>query len=118
MRFQAIESQCDATYPPCGCAAGQPMTDDGSHLEFGGQAAVACVQGICTTYVSDCGKPCGAGTTCFTCANHLALFAACTTACTATTACPDASLPKCQTGTSGNIAGMYCTASNVTCDTR
>jgi hypothetical protein len=46
------------------------------------------------------------------------MFAACTTMCTAGTACPDAALPVCQYGSSGNTAGMFCTAANVACDTK
>ena len=117
-RFQTLEAQCDATYPACGCAAQQPVADDGSRLRFGdvGAAGVACVQGTCTTFVADCGRPCETGTTCFTCPNHTSLFAACTTACMLSTDCHDPTLPLCQTGTSGNTAGMFCTAADVACD--
>jgi hypothetical protein len=116
-RFAALEAQCGATYPACGCAAQQPYTDDGSRLQFQDAAGVTCVNGQCTTFVTDCGRPCDTGTTCFSCANGPTLFAACTTACTDSTSCQDPTLPLCQTGSSGNVYGMYCTASNVTCDT-
>jgi len=115
--FQTLEAQCDATYPACGCAAGQPTTDDGSRIKFDGAAGVACEQGKCTTFVPDCGGPCAAGTTCFSCANHAVMFAACTTACTASGDCHDPALPLCQMCSTGNTYGMYCTAANVACDT-
>ena len=79
---------------------------------------MTCVQGKCTTFVPDCGKPCGNGTTCFSCSNHAQLFAACTTTCADSTACTDPTLPLCQMGTSGNTAGKFCTAANVACDTK
>jgi hypothetical protein len=116
--FQTLEAQCDATYPACGCAAQQPMADDGSRLRFNGQAGVTCLQGKCTTYVPDCGQPCGAGTTCFTCISHNINFAACTTMCSDGNACLDPTLPRCQMGSSGNVSGTYCTADNVGCDTK
>src|SRR6476646_2799075 len=62
-QFETLEAQCDATYPLCGCAAQQPTADDGSRLRFDRQADVTCLQGKCTTFVPDCGQPCGAGTT-------------------------------------------------------
>jgi len=114
-QFQALEAQCDAIYPACGCAAGQPTADDGSRLRFDQQAGVTCLQGKCTTFVPDCGQPCGAGTTCFSCASKPTMFAACTTTCTDSSACPDPTLPLCQMGSSGNVSGKYCTA-NVACD--
>jgi hypothetical protein len=117
-QFQTLEAQCDLTYPLCGCAAQQPTADDGSRLRFSDQAGVTCVQGKCTTFVPDCGKPCGAGTTCFSCSNHAQMFAACTTMCADSNACVDPALPLCQMGMSGNTAGKFCTASNVTCDTK
>jgi hypothetical protein len=120
-QFQTLEAECDATYPACGCAAGQPTTDDGSRLRFGDQASqagVTCLQGKCTTFVPDCGKPCAAGTTCFTCISHNANFAACTTMCADSNACLDPALPLCQMGSSGNVSGVYCTAANIGCDTK
>jgi hypothetical protein len=117
-QFQMLEAQCDATYPACGCAAQQPIADDGSRLRFQETAGVTCLQGKCTTFVPDCEKPCGAGTTCFSCANHALMFAACTTMCADSTACTDPTLPLCQVGSSGNTSGKFCTAANVACDTR
>jgi hypothetical protein len=117
-RFQPLEAQCDATYPACGCATGPSTTDDGSRLAFDGTAGVTCVQGKCTTFVPDCGSPCPAGTTCFSCSNHASLFAACTVACAGNSDCHDPALPLCQNGSSGNTYGMYCTAAGVACDTK
>jgi hypothetical protein len=117
-RYQTLEAQCDAGYPACGCAAGPPTTDDGSQLRFDGTPGVTCVQGKCSTFVPECAAPCANGTTCFSCANGPSLFAACTTACTASGDCHDPALPLCQMGSSGNTSGMYCTASGVACDTR
>jgi len=117
-RFQKLEMECDATYPACGCPAEQPIADDGSRLAFNQQAGVTCLQGKCTTFVPDCGAPCGAGTTCFTCSNHTSVFAACTTTCTDSNQCTTAALPLCQMGMSGNVADKYCTAANVQCDSK
>jgi hypothetical protein len=117
-QFQTLEAACDATYPACGCAAGQPTADDGSKLRFNQQADVTCLQGKCTTFVPDCGQPCATGTTCFSCANHQLMFAACTTMCADSNACADPTLALCQMGSSGNTSGKFCTGANVTCDTR
>jgi len=117
-RSDTLEAQCDATYPLCGCAAQQPTTDDGSRLRFSDQAGVTCLQGKCTTFVPDCGEPCGAGTTCFSCSNHNSAFAACTTMCTDSSQCTTPALPLCQIGMSGNTAGKFCTAANVVCDSK
>ena len=115
-QFQTLEAQCDLTYPLCGCAAGQPAADDGSRLRFTDQAGVTCLQGKCTTFVPDCGQPCGAGTTCFSCISKPTMFATCTTMCADSNACLDPTLPLCQTGMSGNTSGKFCTAANVACD--
>jgi len=117
-RFTMLEAQCDPTYPACGCAAQQPLVDDGSRVQFQGTAGVACVQGVCTTFVPDCGQPCATGTTCFSCTNHGSVFAACTTACAVSNDCHDPTLPLCQSGSTGNTYGMFCTAANVACDTQ
>jgi hypothetical protein len=117
-QFQTLEAECDLTYPPCGCAAGQPTADDGSRLRLTDLAGVTCLQGRCTTFLPDCGQPCGAGTTCFSCSNHAQMFAACTTMCADSNACTDPTLPLCQMGMSGNTSGKFCTASNVACDTK
>ena len=118
VRFSTLEAQCDVTYPACGCAAQQPLADDGSRLQFQQTAGVTCAQGRCTTYVPDCGAPCATGKTCFSCTNHGSMFAACTTTCTGSADCHDAALPLCQSGSTGNTYGMFCTASNVACDTQ
>jgi len=116
--YSSLEPQCEQTYPACGCAETQPTTDDGSVLRFNQMPGVACVQGVCTTFVPDCAAPCPTGTTCFSCLSHSTTFAACTTMCAGSSACHDASLPYCQYGSSGNTYGMYCTAADVTCDAR
>ena len=117
-QFGTLEAKCEATYPACGCAEGQPTTDDGSKIQFSATPGVACLQGTCTTYAVECGQPCAAGTTCFSCSNHALLFAACTTTCAGSADCKDSTLPLCQFGSSGNTAGMFCTASDVACDTK
>jgi hypothetical protein len=117
-RFAVLEAQCDPTYPACGCAAQQPLVDDGSRVQFQATAGVACVQGKCTTFVAECGQPCATGTTCFSCASHGTTFAACTTMCAGSADCRDAALPLCQSGSIGNSYGMHCTAANVVCDTQ
>ena len=80
--------------PRAECAAGQPTADDGSRLRFSDQPGVTCLQGRCTTFVPDCGQPCDAGTTCFSCSNHSKGFAgAFTTMCTASPECCDPFAP-------------------------
>jgi len=116
--FQQLEPQCDASYPACGCATAPTMTDDGSTIKADTSAGVSCLQGTCTTFVPACGQPCASGTTCFSCSNRATLFAACTTLCATSTTCTDPTLPLCQNGTSGNVSGMFCTASGVACDTK
>src|SRR6185437_6765118 len=116
--YQSLEAKCDAMYPACGCAEGAPTTDDGSTIQFNETPGVACVQGVCTTYATECGKPCAAGTTCFSCSNRSQLFAACTTKCTASTDCQDPTLPMCQGATVGDTSNLFCTASGVACGTK
>jgi len=116
--YAGLEPQCMRTYPACGCAETQPTTDDGSLLRFDQMPGVACVQGVCTTFVPDCAAPCPTGTTCFSCLSHSTTFAACTTMCADSGACQDSTLPYCQYGSSGNRYGMFCTATGVTCDAR
>jgi hypothetical protein len=117
-QYQALEPQCDATYPACGCAEGQPTTDDGSRIQFTATPGVTCLHGVCTTFAAQCGAPCASGTTCFSCLSHNTAFAACTTMCSGSTDCHDSTLPICQFGSSGNTSGMFCTASGIACDTR
>jgi len=117
-QYQDLEPKCEATYPACGCAEGQPTTDDGSKIQFSATPDVTCVQAVCTTFAAECGKPCASGTICFSCSNHSQIFAACTTMCTGNTDCHDPTLPMCQLGSSGNTSGMFCTASGVACDTK
>jgi len=121
-QFAANEPSCDASYPACGCAARSPTMDDQSaDNRQTVQAGVTCLLGTCTTFVRDCGKPCASGTTCFSCSNHAQLFAACTTQCADTSSssdCPSTALPLCQSGSSGNTNGTFCTAAGVACDTK
>jgi len=117
-QYQSLEAACDASYPLCECPTQQPIADDGSRVKLATEAAVTCLQGKCTTFVADCGQPCAAGTTCFSCSNHASTFAACTTTCADSTACQDPALPLCQMGASGNVSGKFCTAANVACDTK
>jgi len=114
--FATLEAACVASYPACRCPVVATTTDDGSIIKSDAKAGVACVAGVCTTFVPDCGHPCAAGTTCFTCVTHLTMYGACTVACANSDACHDPALPRCQQGTSGNVSGMYCTATNITCD--
>jgi len=74
---------------------------------------IACVQGICTTFAAECGQPCAPGKTCFSCSNHVLLFAACTTSCGSSAECHDPALSLCQFGQTGNTSGMFCTASSL-----
>ena len=117
VQYQDLEPKCQATYPACGCAERQPTTDDGSTVRFDAMPGIACVQGICTTFAAECGQPCAPGKTCFSCSNHVLLFAACTTSCGSSAECHDPALSLCQFGQTGNTSGMFCTASNVSCDT-
>jgi len=116
--YNANEPACDASYPLCECATLPPLLDDGSRIRSDQTPAVACVNGICTTFVKDCEGPCGTGKTCFTCGNRNGLFAACTTSCGTSADCADTSLPHCQSAQSGNVAGMFCTPASVLCDSK
>lgn len=116
--YSSLEPQCKQTYPACECAEQPPTTDDGSRVKFDQTPGVACVQGVCTTFVPDCGAPCKAGTTCFSCMSHSTMYAACTTMCVDDPICPDSTMPLCQYGSSGNTYGTFCTATGVACDTR
>jgi hypothetical protein len=120
-QYTGLEQQCQASWPACTCATRPTITDDGSTIKSGMTAGVTCHQGVCTTFVPACGGPCAAGLTCFSCQVSSGQFGACTTPCTdvaASSDCTNASLPRCQMGTSGNVDGTYCTAANVMCDTR
>ena len=123
-QFGALEPTCAASYPRCGCATQAPILDDGSsdsrmNKTAAPPAAVTCLAGTCTTYVAECKAPCAAGTKCFSCQIAGGVFAACTTECLDTNGssdCKAAALPLCQSGTTGNIGGTYCTAAGVACD--
>jgi hypothetical protein len=119
-RYATLQAQCELLWPACACPTGPTTTDDGSVLRQGTTAGIACVQGTCTTYVPDCAGPCPSGLTCFSCQVKTTLYAACTTACNVASSsdCTDPARPLCQAGTSGNVAGTYCTAAGTACDTR
>jgi hypothetical protein len=122
--YNGLEPQCQSTWPACACVTRPTITDDGSTIQNTMAPAgvgVTCRQGLCTTFVRACGGPCAAGLTCFSCQVAGGQWGACTTACTDTAAssdCTNTSLPRCQVGQTGNVAGSYCTAANVMCDTK
>jgi hypothetical protein len=111
-RFDPAEKECAATYPGCGCPTGPTTTDDGSQLSWGEQAAVACLKGLCTTYVKGCGQPCSAGRQCLSCATKTDRYAVCSTNCTVDGDCKNSALPRCQ---SGELGYKLCTATSVVC---
>ena len=55
-RYAALEPVCDASYPPCGCAARPTLTDSGEMVDSAAVVHVACVtrgpRAVCLTYVS------------------------------------------------------------------
>jgi hypothetical protein len=107
-RFASLESACDASYPRCGCAAGPPVTDDGSTVAFGATAAVSCQAGVCKTFSAACGQSCGSGQSCLTCGQ----VSVCSLRCTNDTACTASPYTKCTFGFSGGLCtdpGQACT---------
>jgi hypothetical protein len=116
-RFRGFESQCGASYPACRCAPRPTLTDDGSAIRTGTNVGIACLGGVCTTFHGACGRPCTGGRVCATCASGPTTYAACTTACGASGACTDVTLPLCQAAFHGDRSGMYCTATGIACGT-
>jgi hypothetical protein len=109
-RFRTLESACDATYPACGCASGEPTTDDGSTIAFGASTAagVSCTGGVCKTFAAACGHACDTGRSCLTCGST----SVCSLRCTADTSCTEAAYPKCMFGFGGGLcadAAQSCT---------
>jgi hypothetical protein len=95
--FAALESACDRTYPACGCAAGPPLTDDGSVVPFGGMAGVSCRAGTCKTFSKACGQACATGRSCVTCMMPDAgATSSCSLTCMKDTDCTEAGRTKCQ----------------------
>jgi hypothetical protein len=97
-RFTALETACEMSYPGCGCAAGPPVTDDGSVVRFGATAAgVTCQAGTCKTFSMACGHLCEAGRACTTCMTPDAGSKSfCTLSCMNDTACTEPGLSRCQ----------------------
>jgi hypothetical protein len=48
-RFQAAEMVCEGQYPPCGCAPGPTLADDGTSEQLGHAIVVHCTAGACRT---------------------------------------------------------------------
>ena len=112
VHYTALESACDRTYPACGCAAGPPVTDDGSVALFGGMAGVSCQAGMCKTFSKACGQPCGAGRSCVTCMMPDAgATSACSLQCMKDTDCTEPGRTKCQFTSSTGV----CTDSTMAC---
>jgi hypothetical protein len=110
--YTALESACDRTYPACGCAAGPPVTDDGSVVPFGGMAGVSCQAGMCKTFSKACDQPCGAGRSCVTCMMPDAgATSACSLQCMKDTDCTEPGRTKCQFTSSTGV----CTDSTMAC---
>src|SRR5215831_19683251 len=65
--FTALEAQCQASYPGCGCFDGRDGADDGSRIPANGMAAASCQAGTCKTYAPACGHICPSGSSCQTC---------------------------------------------------
>jgi hypothetical protein len=97
-RFSTLETACDMSYPGCGCAAGPPVTDDGSVVPFGMTAAgVSCQAGTCKTFSKACGHPCEANRACTTCMSPDAGSKSfCTLKCMSDTSCTEPGLSRCQ----------------------
>jgi hypothetical protein len=95
--YAALESACDRTYPACGCAAGPPLTDDGSVVSFGGMAGVTCQAGMCKTFSKACGQICATGHSCVTCMMPDAgATSSCSLKCIKDTDCTEPGRTKCQ----------------------
>jgi hypothetical protein len=101
--FLTLEKACDANYPACGCAAGQPVADDGSFIPFGEAAGVTCAAGTCKTFSQLCGHACDNARTCLTCGPKNADRSICSLRCTTGNDCTDPNYPKCQPGLGGSV---------------
>lgn len=113
-QYTALNPQCTATYPPCPCAVNlsQTTADDGSQIKSGAEMGVTCSAGRCTTFNLACGsQACGAGKTCFTCADGASTYAICSISCTSATSCTDPTLSTCQM----SQGRSFCAASAVSC---
>ena len=113
-QYTALNPQCTATYPPCPCAVNlsQTTADDGSQIKSGAEMGVTCSAGRCTTFNLACGsQACGAGKTCFTCADGASTYAICSLSCTSATSCTDPTLSTCQM----SQGRSFCAASAVAC---
>ena len=108
--FTALESQCDASYPACGCPAGPPIADDGSVIPFGTAAGAECVLGQCKTFAPACGGSCSAGRSCLTCGTRPPK-SACSLRCMTDDDCTSNVYTKCRVGPNGGI----CVPPNATC---
>jgi hypothetical protein len=96
-RYDTLETACDKSYPGCGCAAGPPVTDDGSIVQFGGMAGVACQAGTCKTFSKACGHACDTGRSCSTCmAPDAGATSTCSLQCMKDADCTDPKRTRCQ----------------------
>jgi hypothetical protein len=112
-RYNELENACDLSYPLCGCAAGPPITQDGSNLEPGNQKpSVMCLRGTCMAFAPACGHPCEGGTSCVTCTDHLTIYASCSNRCSIQTDCgPNLTCTD-------TPSGRYCIGPGIACNTR
>jgi hypothetical protein len=111
--FLALESQCVASYPACGCFDGRDSTDDGSRIPSGGAAAVTCEAGACKTYAPACGRLCEIGSSCRTCTDPATgtTTSACALQCTGDSMC-DPNVARCNLGSTSGL----CVPATASCE--
>ncbi|MBK8251549.1 MAG: hypothetical protein IPK82_02640 [Polyangiaceae bacterium] len=49
--FDAVESQCQGAFPPCGCPAGPWKVEDGNTADSLAEVAINCVESVCLASV-------------------------------------------------------------------
>jgi hypothetical protein len=101
--FSSLEKMCDASYPACGCAAGQPVAEDGSLIPFGEAAGVTCAAGTCKTFSELCGHSCDKARTCLTCGPKNVEKSICSLRCSTDNDCIDPIYTKCLPGFGGSV---------------
>jgi hypothetical protein len=101
--FSSLEQVCDASYPACGCAAGQPVAEDGSLLQVGEASGVACAAGVCKTFSQLCGHACDVGRTCAMCGAKTVEKSMCSLRCSIDKDCTDPMYTKCHSDVGGGV---------------
>jgi hypothetical protein len=113
-RFASLETQCRASFPPCGCADSRDSTDDGSRITPPATAAAFCEAGLCKTYAAACGHACPAGSSCRICTDAATgvVASSCAPQCTSDATCTDPAASHCNQGYTSGL----CSPAGASCD--